>query len=212
MRALLLTLLFLPLPALAQAQGLFDDDGEPVPWPTPRRYAAPALLRTDSVQVAPGIPGVAVYVEGADGERGILVAPTARPPVRVIHANGWTELTQGCGPDCLLSYLVDRERGRVAGPLAQVLDVDVVRDRVVAAGADGLVVLDPFEPASARAVALPFDLAAYAAPHLALRRVAFVLGEDALDVTVRNVYGEEESFLVPLAEGALTTLPVREGP
>jgi hypothetical protein len=95
MRALLLALLFLPLPALAQAQGLFDGDGEPVPWPEPRRYAAPVVLRTDSVQVEPGVVGVAVYVEGVDGERGTAIGSAARPPVRVIHWKPRSPWTSG---------------------------------------------------------------------------------------------------------------------
>lgn len=206
MRTLLLALLCLPLPALAQAQGLFDADGEPLPWPEPRRYAAPVRLATDTIRTEAGRPMLVVYAEGADGRRETVIPPTARPPVRVVHDNGWVQLTQGCGPDCTLSHFVDRQGGRVAGPLAQVLDVDVVRDRVVAAGADGLVVLDPFDPASARAVELPFDLAAYPSPLMALQRVGFVLGEDALAVTVREASGEEASFVVPLGEG-LTTLP-----
>lgn len=212
MRLLLLALLALPLPALAQAQGLFGADGEPLPWPEPRRYAAPVLLVTDTIRVEVGQPLLAVYAEGADGRRETVIAPTERPPVRVVHANGWVRLTQGCGRDCTLSHFVDRQRGRVAGPLAQVLDVDAVRDRVVAAGAEGLVVLDPFEPASARGVVLPFDLAAYPSPMLALQRVGFVVGEDALAVTVRAPNGEEESFVVPLDEEGLTSLPAPEGP
>lgn len=212
MRFLLFLLLVLPVPALAQAQGLFDAQGEPLPWPEPRHYVAPVLLATDTVRVEDGHPILVVYVEGADGARGTLIPPSPRLPARVFHDNGWVALTQGCGPDCTLTYLVDREGGRVAGPLAQVLDVDVVRDRVVAAGAEGLVVLDPFDPTSARAVALPFDLARYPSPMMALERVAFVLGEDALAVTVRGEYGEEESFVVPLGEGsAFTTLPARGG-
>lgn len=200
MRLLLLALLLAPLPALAQAQGFFDEAGEPMPWPEPRRYDPPLRLSTDTVRVEAGEPVAVVYVQGADGARTTLIPPTSRLPVRVIYDNGWIGLTQGCGPDCTLSYFVDRERGRVAGPLAQVLDVDVVRDRVVAAGAEGLVVLDPFEPASARAVAVPFDLASYPAPMMALARVAFVLGEDALAITARGEEGEEDSFVVPLGE------------
>ena len=211
MRTLLLALLLLPLPALAQAQGLFDDRGEPLPWPEPRRYTPPVLLATDTLRADDGHPLLVVYAEGADGLRETLVTPTARPPVRVVHGNGWVQLTQGCGPDCTLSHFVDRQRGLVAGPRAQVLDVDVVHDRVVAAGAEGLVVLDPFDPASARAVELPFDLARYPAPLLALERVAFLVDQDALAVVVRGESGEEESFVVPLAEG-LTTLPAGEGP
>lgn len=207
MRLVLLALLLVPLPALAQAQGLFDEDGEPLPWPEPRRYAAPVLLLTDTLRARGDAPRFVVYAEGADGQRETVIPPTERPPVRVVHNNGWVGLTQGCGRDCTLTSFVDRQRGRVAGPLAHVLDVDAVRDRVVAAGAEGLVVLDPFDPASARPVALPVDLARYPSPLLVLQRVEFRVREDALAVTIRGESGEEESFEVPLGDAGSPPLP-----
>jgi hypothetical protein len=198
-RSLFLGLILMPLPALAQAQGVFDERGEPLPWPEPIVFAAPVQIETDTVRVEAGWPVIVVYAEGADGARSTLITPTPRAPVRVVHDNGWVQLVQGCGADCTRSTFVDRQRGRVVGPLAHVLDVDVVRDRVVAAGAEGLVVLDPFDPASARAVVMPFDFSRYPSPLLVLRRAGFVPGEDVLAVTVRDG-NEEVSFEVPLGE------------
>jgi hypothetical protein len=213
MRALLAFLLLGPLPALGQAQAVLDARGEPLPWPEPIALAAPVRLVTDTLWADEDGPRLTVYAEGADGRRVALFERARRGPARVFHDNGWVELTQGCGRDCFVSYLVDRERGRVAGPLALVLDVDVVRDRIVAAGAAGLVVLDPFDPASALGAAMPEGSVRFGPPLAVFRHVAFLLGEDALAVTVVGASGEEASFVVPLDGGdALTTLPGREAP
>lgn len=212
MRALLTLLLLVPSPALGQAQAFVDEDGAPLPWPQPLVFEAPVLLVTDTLWADALSPYVTVSAQGADGRRVRLFEPSARSPARVFHANGWIELTRGCGGDCFYSYLVDRDRGRVAGPLALVLDVDVVHDRVAAVGADGLVVLDPFDPASARSVSVPVDLGRFASPLGGLRGVAFELGQEALAVTVVGPYGEEESYVVPLDAAVLTTLPDPERP
>src|SRR5690606_6215154 len=118
MRTLLLAPLCLPLPALAQAQGLFDADGEPLPWPERPRCAPPVRPAPARSGTEAGGPLLVVDAEGAGGRRETVVAPAARAPVRVVHADGWVQLSQGCAPACSLPHSVDRQGGRVAGPLA----------------------------------------------------------------------------------------------
>ena len=197
---------------LGQAQAFLNERGEPLPWPQPLVFSVPVLLVTDTLETESFDPRIVVSAVGNDGRRVTLFGPARRGPARVFLDNGWIALTQDCGRYCFYSFFVDRERG-LSGPIGLVLDVDVAHDRVVAVGADGLVVLDPFDPASARAVDIPVDLSRFAPLGAALHRVAFVLGEDALALTVAGPYGEESSFVVPLSEaGVLTTLPDLEAP
>ena len=110
---------------------------------------APASFQTLGLMDADGeLEGYALAARGGDGALTVVSHELPRPPsVSGDAQGGWVRATVSCGTACFLAWYADPATGRVSTALGSPIHEDEARGWVLLPGADGALVVDPFDPA-----------------------------------------------------------------